>query len=300
MEDWRRDIGSALTGCRAECRAHEPLARHTTFGIGGNAGLWIEAGDVEALRRILAFCRSRGIDWWVLGRGSNVLISDQGLVGVVVHLCGDLARLAVEGGAIRAGAGVGLDELADRAEQAGLCGAEFLAGIPGTIGGGLRTNAGAFGRALSDVLQSVAVIDPDGRSSVIGRDELGDGYRSPVIPDGVIATEAVLQLDPGSCESAYEVRAKRRAKQPREASAGSFFRNPDSVPAGRLIERCGLKGRRVGAARVSEKHANFIVNTGGARFADVYGLAQVVKANVEEQTGIVLQEEVRVLPADRR
>ena len=289
-----------MIGCRAECLPHEPLARHTTFGIGGNAGLWIEAGDVEALRRILAFCRSHRINWWVLGRGSNVLISDQGLVGVVVHLHGDLARLAFDDGMIRAGAGAGLDELADRAEQAGLSGAEFLAGIPGTIGGGLRTNAGAFGRVLSDVLQSVAVINPDSHSVVIGRDQLGDGYRSPVIPADTIAVEAVLLLEPGRCESAHEVRKKRRAKQPCEASAGSFFRNPDSVSAGRLIEQCGLKGRRVGAARVSEKHANFIVNTGGARFADVYGLAQVVKANVEEQTGIVLHEEVRVLPADRR
>ncbi len=206
----------------------------------------------------------------------------------------------IEDNHLLAGAGEELIKVMGRGVGEGLGGWDGLYGIPGTIGGGLRTNAGAFGRALSDVLQSVAVIDSDGRSVVIGRDEFGDGYRSPVIPDSVIATEAVLQLEPGSCESAHEVREKRRAKQPREASAGSFFRNPDSVPAGRLIERCGLKGRRVGAARVSEKHANFIVNTGGARFADVYGLAQVVKANVEEQTGIVLQEEVRVLPADRR
>jgi len=303
-------------------RADEPLSRHTTFGIGGPAQYWVEVSSEAELAAVLAVVAVRRMRWWVLGRGSNVLISDQGLPGMVLRLSGELARIEVmveqgepqryranrvdaggskpvllpADGVLHCGGGAGLDEVATAAEAAGLCGAEFLAGIPGTVGGGLRTNAGAFGRSLSDIVEEVRVMDSDGSSRLLTGAELNRGYRTSVVPEGVIAVRAKLDLVPGVPTPTGEVRSRRREKQPNLPSAGSFFKNPAGEPAGRLIERCGLKGRRVGAAEVSEKHANFIVNTGGTRFADVYGLAQVVKANVEEQTGILLEEEVQVLP----
>ncbi|MFO7675895.1 MAG: UDP-N-acetylmuramate dehydrogenase [bacterium] len=281
-------------------RLDEPLAGHTTFGIGGKASLWAELASEEALSVALGLCYRRGIPWWVLGRGSNVLVSDQGLPGLVFRLVGELGGIRVDGNRLLVGGGASLDDVAARAESVGLLGAEFLAGIPGTVGGGLRTNAGAFGRSIADVLDSVRTIGPDGSSGTVTRPDIRPGYRLPVIAPGLIATSAELRLEPGRPTPAAEIRRRRWEKQPGEPSAGSFFRNPHGEPAGRLIERCGLKGRCVGAAQVSNKHANFIINTGGARFGDVYGLAQVVKANVEEQTGILLEEEVQVLPADRR
>jgi UDP-N-acetylmuramate dehydrogenase len=300
MEDWRRDIERALAGRGATCRADELLSRHTTFGIGGIAEIWVEVMDEQTLAAAISHCRERGIRWWVLGRGSNVLVSDQGLDGVVLRLGGDLARIRVNGSQLEAGAGAGLDDLAVRAEAAGLRGAEFLAGIPGTVGGGLRTNAGAFGRSLTDVLEGVRVLETNGSSMTLKCTDFIRGYRTSVIDGSVIVTSAVLRLDPGTSTPADEIRRRRWEKQPSDFSAGSFFKNPPGEAAGRLIEWCGMKGRRVGAAQVSDKHANFIINTGGARFADVYGLAQVVKANVEAQTGILLEEEVQVLPSDRR
>lgn len=329
MADWRRDIGDAVA--RAAVRLDEPLAGHTTFGIGGPADAWVEVPDVDALVGLLRFCRRAGIRWRVLGQGSNVLISDQGLRGVVVRLTGEFGKTALEEGSriqgfkgsrvraldpwspgplepfpvtcLAAGAGALLDDVVEASVKAGLRGAEFLAGIPGTVGGGLATNAGAFGRSLSDVVESVVAVDEQGRVSELAGGDLGREYRRPVIREGLVATEVVLRLGPGDAhpagspaESVSEIRERRRARQPQEPSAGSFYKNPKSEPAGRIIERCGLKGRRVGGAQVSERHANFIVNTGSARFSDVYELTQVVKAGVEEQAGVLLEEEVQVLP----
>lgn len=306
MADWRRDIERALSGMPVRLRPDEPLSRHTSFGIGGPARLWLEVGSEPALAASLRFCHDRGIRWRVLGWGSNVLISDQGLDGVVFSLVGEFAGLTVAGDRVESGAGAALDHIADAAEAAGLPGFAFLAGIPGTLGGGMRTNAGAFGRSLSDLLEEVRVMEPDGSVRVLAGPELGRGYREPVYRGQGVVVAARLRSnghqpageDFGACGSCAEIRARRRGKQPVGNSAGSFFRNPPGAAAGRLIEQCGLKGRRVGAAQVSEKHANFILNTGGARFADVYELAQVVKANVEARTGILLEEEVQVLPEE--
>jgi len=281
-----------------------------------------------------------------------VLVSDQGLRGVVVCLGGELAGIradrdrATEGqrdrvmekqsesGAgtgsldpliprsLSVGAGASLDAVAEFAEKEGLVGAEFLAGIPGTIGGGLHSNAGAFGRSLGDIVTSVTVLAMDGSEKTLTGNELSRGYRRPMTEDGLVAVEVTVRLEqgsgvqgskgpgsepeprnPGTPEplSVAEIRKQRWSKHPTEPSAGSFFRNPETgdggrVPAGRLIEQCGLKGKTIGGAKVSEKHANFIVNTGRARFADVYELVQVIKATVEEQTGILLEEEVQYLP----
>ena len=317
MHDLRRTLSEAVADCAAEVRVDEPLAQHTTFRIGGPADGWVRANDRQTLVRVLQFCRASGVRSWLLGRGSNVLVSDQGLRGVVISLGGEMDRVKVSGADPRSldpsiprslsfGAGAALDEVATAAEKAGLVGVEFLAGIPGTIGGGLHSNAGAFGRSLGDVVVSVTVIDQDGNERELAGAELRREYRRPIVDDGLVAVEVTLELHPGEPEPAARIREQRWAKHPKEPSAGSFFRNPETgdrgpgtggrIPAGKLIDQCGLKGKAVGGAKVSEKHANFLVNTGGARFADVYELAQIVKAHVEEETGILLEEEVQYLP----
>jgi UDP-N-acetylmuramate dehydrogenase len=326
MHDWRRTLGEAVAGCAAELKFAESMARHTTFRVGGLADAWVRVDDRKALGRVLAACRQAAVRTWILGRGSNVLVSDQGLRGVVVTLGGELADVRVLGDrgegqgsgpqslipspqslSLVCGAGAELDAVATFAERAGLAGAEFLAGIPGTVGGGLHSNAGAFGRCLGDVVASVTVLDPAGKERILAGSELRREYRRPMTDEDLVAVEATMELE-GNCRmangecrmSAEETRRQRRAKHPSGPSAGSFFRNPEKdgerIPAGRLIEECGLKGRAIGGAKVSEKHANFLVNTGAARFADVYELVQVVKAVVEEKTGILLEEEVQYLP----
>jgi len=316
MDDWRRALSQAIAGMNVALRENEPLARHTSFRIGGPADVWLEVNEAQVLARVLRVCHEEGVRRQVLGRGSNVLVSDQGLRGVVLALEGELARVAGETcsdhGRVCAGAGASLDEVVDVAGQAGLSGVGFLAGIPGTVGGALMTNAGAFGHSLSDAIESISGLDSEGEEWTLERDELCPRYREPLIDEELVATRVLFRLDKGeSRPGADEVRRQRRARHPGEPSAGSFFKNPRAncepaggngkpetprVPAGRLIEQCGLKGTAIRGAKVSEKHANFIVNTGGARCADVYELAQLVKARVEAGTGIVLEEEVRVLP----
>jgi UDP-N-acetylmuramate dehydrogenase len=265
-----------------------------------------------------------------LGRGSNVLVSDQGLRGVVICLGGELAQVRLRrtkdegrGTELVCGAGAALDAVAAFTEKEGLVGVEFLAGIPGTVGGGLHSNAGAFGRSLGDIVTSITALGPDGEERTLTGAQLHREYRRPMIEQGLVAVEVTMELqeriqgfqdsgglvsDTGILDSSIpgplsvaQIRERRWAKHPKEPSAGSFFRNPDSrdgrrVPAGKLIEECGLNGKTIGGAKVSEKHANFLVNMGGARFVDVYQLAQVVKATVEERTGILLEEEVQYLP----
>ncbi len=281
----------------------EPLSRHTTFRIGGPADAWVEVNDGPALATVLDFCTRTGTDWLVLGRGSNVLVSDQGLRGVVISLGSGFRMIEVTETLVRAGAAAQLDDVAEQAVLSGLAGAEFLAGIPGTVAGGLRTNAGAFGHQMSDILETVRAMQAGGagvKAREFGRAELHGEYRRPVVRELVVVTGVHFRLVKGVAEAPADIRARRWQKQPAEPSAGSFFKNPDSEPAGRLIERCGLKGRRAGGAQVSEKHANFIINTGGARFRDVLELAQIVMAVVEEQTGVCLEPEVIALPDDRR
>jgi UDP-N-acetylmuramate dehydrogenase len=284
------------------------MAQHTTFRIGGLADAWVRVDDRQALARVLQVCREAGVRIWLLGRGSNVLVSDQGLRGVVVCLGGELAEVGRRGTGdegrgteLVCGGGAALDAVAGLAEKEGLVGAEFLAGIPGTVGGGLHSNAGAFGRSLGDIVTSVTVLDSAGSEQALTGAQIRREYRRPMTDQDLVAVEVTMELQPGKPEPAAAIREQRWAKHPKEPSAGSFFRNPETgdggrVPAGKLIEHCGLKGKTIGGAKVSEKHANFIVNTGRARFADVYELVQVIRATVEEQTGILLEEEVQYLP----
>ncbi|MEO0078132.1 MAG: UDP-N-acetylmuramate dehydrogenase [candidate division WOR-3 bacterium] len=311
---WRRRLHDDFPG--VDIRDDEPLRRHTSFHIGGPAAAMVAVRNERELAAVVRWCAAIGVRVEILGRGTNVLVSDQGLPGVVLRMTSELADVTPLGETITAGGGALLDRIVDAAEASGLVGAEFLAGIPGTLGGGLRTNAGAFGHSLAELIESVEVIDRQGGAFVLTDNEcreagggrlsaqqewrLTNQYRSPVVPTELIVVRAVLRLRKGKPEPARVLRENRWRKHPSEPSAGSFFKNPASEPAGRLIERCGLKGLCAGGACVSEKHANFIVNRGDARFGDVYELAEVVKATVEEMTGVLLEEEVRILPGLER
>ncbi|MGB9742193.1 MAG: UDP-N-acetylmuramate dehydrogenase [candidate division WOR-3 bacterium] len=294
--EWQERLKRIITETGGVVMFNEPLARHTSFRIGGPADAVVIIQDLNGLIRLRAGCRELGLGLVVLGRGTNVLISDQGLRGVVVKLEGEFSRIEVSGNRIRAGAGALLDRIAEAGAANGLTGAEFLAGIPGTVGGGLMSNAGAFGQSIADIVQEIELLEPDDRVRVLKRTEVRAGYRQSLLPPGTWALSVVLELKEGSGRNGKAIRAERRAKHPTEPSAGSFFKNPETMPAGKLIEQCGLKGMRVGQAAVSERHANFIVNLGSARFVEVYELIQIIKATVEEKTGVELEEEVQVLP----
>lgn len=296
ISEWRCGLEQVLKGSDALIMSDELLAEHTSFRIGGRAELIIIVNDDSGLKRVRCLCGEKNLPAVILGKGTNVLISDQGLHGVVVKLGGIFNLVEVQGNEIKAGAAANLDDIAEIAEAKGLTGAEFLAGIPGTVGGALMTNAGAFGRSISDLIEKVSVMDTMGNIKVLEKHQLHNEYRQPVIPAELWAVRVVLRLARGKGRSVKSIRNERWSKHPKEPSAGSFFKNPPGTPAGRLIEECGLKGLRVGDAAVSELHANFIVNKGAARFVQVYELAQIIKATVEQKTGIELREEVKVLP----
>lgn len=294
--DWREVLQQAVQEEHYEVFLNEPLARHTSFQIGGPADALVIVRSRDDLYRVWTIAQKYGVNITVIGRGTNVLISDQGLRGIVVKLQGEFCRIELKDNQIYAGAGVLLNEIADFAEAHGFSGAEFLAGIPGTIGGGLMSNAGAYGRSLGDIVLEVEVMDYQGKTAWLNRQVLRNQYREPLLPPGFWALSVILKLPQGKGKRCQEIRSERWQKHPSEPSAGSFFKNPVTVPAGKLIEQCGLKGMALGGAAVSYQHGNFIVNRGGARFVDVYELVQIIKATVEEMTGIELDEEVRILP----
>ncbi len=305
LPSWSDGLKGLVVKRGGEVNFNEPLMVHTSFQIGGPAEALVSVKDEASFFALLQFAQEHNIKITILGKGTNVLISDQGLSGILIKLTGELQAIEVDGEIIRAGAGALLDRVAEVAEENDLIGAEFLAGIPGTVGGALMSNAGAFGHTIGEVIKEVIVASlsnvagprTEERGPVFALSELHKEYRSPVIPPGLVALWVVFQLKKGKSERRVdEIRKERFSKHPSEPSAGSFFKNPKGAPAGKLIETCGLKGLQVGGAKVSEKHANFIVNQGGAKFGDVYELSQIVKSTVEEMTGVELEEEVKILP----
>lgn len=316
--DWRDELMALIKVTGGQVQFNQPLAPHTSFKIGGPADALLIVENEPTLLAVTKFSQNHHLNLTILGRGTNVLISDQGVRGLVVKLSGDFARIEIidepnfalrstpDAGVARlasnvrlkAGAGALMDSVAETAEKYGLTGAEFLTGIPGTVGGGLSTNAGTFGHTIAELIEEViAIRGPRLVVFSIPRSALRNEYRSPVIPDDVVVLWVIFRLKKGKpATTVSAIRQQRRLKHPSEPSAGSFFKNPQPDSAGRLIEECGLKGFKIGGAKISEKHANFIINNGSARFSDVYEIAQIVKATVEEKTGILLQEEVQVLP----
>lgn len=294
------DQTAQALGC--PLRVDEPMARHTTFQIGGPADRFLTVENAAQLQGLLSCLRQAGIPYLVLGKGSNLLVSDKGIRGAVLHLGGDFKKVEVlpDGRTLRAGAGAPLASVCALARERSLTGLEFAWGIPGSVGGGAYMDAGAYGGEMRDVVSRVLHLGPDGTPGEARGEELCFGYRKSRYTGGediITAVEFTLQPgDPAAIAGKMEeLMARRKDKQPYDMpSAGSVFKRPQNGFAAALIEQCGLKGRRVGGAQVSEKHAGFIVNTGGATCQDVLELISVIRKTVEEQTGTCLECEVRV------
>src|SRR3989442_3326821 len=290
------DAIRARLGERA--RPGEPLARHTSFRIGGPADLLVLPDTPEELAHVLGTATAFGARLTLLGGGSNVLVGDGGMRGVVVKLGRGFARITWHDTSPHAGAAVQLGRLARAAVARGLAGLEYAEGIPGTVGGALFMNAGAYGGEVAHVVESVEGLGRDGRALELPGRELLFGYRHSALPPGIVVTAVRFRLrrDGTARERMDEVRVRRTASQPHgRANAGSIFKNPNGDHAGRLIEVAGLKGARAGRARISERHANFIVNEGGARAADVKALMDVAQRVVWERSGVWLEPEVQLV-----
>lgn len=302
-ENWRDDLVAAVKPYRF--RYDEPLAGYTSFRIGGPVDLLVEVNTREELEKAVGYCEEAAIPWVFLGRGTNVLIDDAGLRGVALRFGPDFGRIAVEGERLRAGAAASLALVAETAARYGLSGLEFASGIPGSLGGGVFMNAGSYGGELKDVVVAAEVYQPGVGFTTLSREELQFGYRTSVLQTiGGIMVEAVLELTPGDEATIRAemkaLNAQRRAKQPLEfPSAGSVFKRPEGAYAGRLIEEAGLKGRRVGQAQVSPKHAGFIVNLGGATAQEVRALIGEVQDEVWRRTGYRLEPEIRILGGNK-
>ena len=289
-----------IAGSEQVC-TDEPMKQHTTFRIGGRADYFVSPTETEQIRKVIELCRRENMPWYVIGNGSNLLVSDHGFRGVIIRLFKNYAGLRIEGEQIFVQAGALLSRTANAALQEGLTGFEFAAGIPGTIGGAMVMNAGAYGGEMKDITESVTVLTPEGELLTLKREELEMGYRTSLIArKGYLVLEAVLKLTRGNQEQIKEkmadLRQRRISKQPLEyPSAGSTFKRPQGYFAGKLIMDAGLRGFQVGGAQVSEKHCGFVVNTGDATAEDVLELIRQVSATVRALEGVTLEPEVRLL-----
>jgi len=297
---WQRELQALLPG-RVFC--DEPLARYSSLRIGGPADCLVAPKNEDDLCRVVRFLRERAVPFLPVGNGTNLLVRDGGYRGAVIVLQG-LRELTWERGSgdmvtVRAGAGLSLAAVVGLALREGLTGMEFCAGIPGSVGGAVRMNAGAFGRELKDVLASVRLLRESGIEEVT-RAQLAFAYRDVALPAGAVITGATFLLRPGMRDKIAaqidEIMALRKQKHPLELpNVGSIFKNPPGIPAGQLIEELGLKGMQIGGARISEKHGNFIVNMGEAQAADILALIEMVQQQVRQKRGIELETEVRII-----
>ena len=281
-------------------RSDEPLAKHTTLRVGGPADVYVEPASESDLVAVLACCHARGWQLFVLGRGSNLLVKDRGFRGIVICLAqAQFCRIEVMGERLHCGAGAKLKGIAVEARRNNLTGLEFLEGIPGSLGGGLRMNAGAMGGATFDVVESVRLMSYDGIAQEYPARDLSVAYRSCSRLKDHIALSAVLRGQPGSREAIEQRMSdysrKRWKSQPAAPSAGCMFKNPETIPAGKLIDELGLKGSRVGGAFVSAEHGNFIVNDGTATARDVLELVESIRQRVRAERGLELETEVEIL-----
>ncbi len=279
----------------------EPMSRHTTFRVGEPADFFVTPKAKEEVRDVIRICKEAGMPYYIIGNGSNLLVSDAGYRGVIVQIYKEMNEVKVEGDLVKAQAGALLSGIAAKALGAELSGFEFASGIPGTIGGACVMNAGAYGGEMKDVLESVTVLTGEGKIIELGRNELELGYRTSVIAKkGYIVLGAVLKLERGDGEKIKtymdELKEKRVTKQPLEyPSAGSTFKRPEGYFAGKLIEDAGLRGFQVGGAQVSEKHCGFVINRDHATAADIMELMRQVQIRVKENSGVDLEPEVKRL-----
>ncbi len=284
-------------------RVNEPLAKRTTLRVGGPADVFVEPASEADLAAALRLCRERDERFFVLGRGSNLLIRDGGIRGVVISLAHPhFSAVVIDGERIRCGAGAKLKVLAVEAKRAGLTGVEFLEGIPGSVGGALRMNAGAMGGETFQAVESVRVMDYAGNARDVAVTEIQVEYRCCALLKNHIALGAVFKCTSAAPEEIAQrmngFSNKRWDSQPAAPSAGCCFKNPPTVPAGKLIDELGLKGTRIGGAMVSLEHGNFITNDGSATARDVLDLIALIKAEAKAQRGIELQTEVEIVGED--
>jgi UDP-N-acetylmuramate dehydrogenase len=281
---------------------NEPLANHTTMKIGGPTDIFIEPKDIEGIKTTIEIIKKHGIEWRAIGRGSNLLVSDKGIEGAVIKLGDGLDHLSIEGNTITVGAGFSVVRLATMISKKGLSGLEFASGIPGSVGGAVYMNAGAHGSDISKILVKARVLFADGTMEWLTNEELAFSYRTSILQNERpgICIEAVFKLENGDLETIVNQMRKnkdyRKETQPWNfPCAGSIFRNPLPNFAGRLIEDSGLKGHSIGGAKISEMHANFIVNTGHATAQDVLDLIHHVKNTIKEKHDIKMETEVEII-----
>ncbi len=279
----------------------EPMKYHTTFKVGGPARYFVRPVDRRELAAVISLCRRADREWFILGNGSNLLVCDKGIERVVIAMEEGFGDVRFEGTLAIAGAGILLSRLARTAWDNGLTGLEFAAGIPGTLGGAVVMNAGAYGGEIKDVLEWVRVLNAEGKEEVLPASALGLAYRSSILQGNeMIVLEAGLRLLQGDKEESKkrmeELAAARREKQPLEyPSAGSTFKRPEGYFAGKLIQDAGLRGKQIGGAQVSEKHCGFIINRENASAEDILNLCAFVAGEVKKQFGVKLELEVKVL-----
>ncbi len=279
----------------------EPMRKHTTFRVGGNADYFVMPRTTQEVQQVVALCKNENLPYYILGNGSNLLVGDKGYRGVIIQIYKEMNTITVEGECIRAQAGALLSKVGSVALEAELTGFEFAAGIPGAVGGAVVMNAGAYGGEMKDILASATVLKEDGTILTLQNEELELGYRtSAITKKNYIVLEAEYQLQRGN---KVEIRAKmdelkkqRVTKQPLEyASAGSTFKRPEGYFAGKLIQDAGLRGFQVGGAQVSEKHCGFVINKGDATAADIVELMRQVSEKVYQEFGVTLEPEVKRL-----
>lgn len=294
---------AARVSAASVIKRDEPMAQHTTLRVGGPSDVYFEPANEADLAAGLRFCRDRAVKFFILGRGSNLIVRDGGFRGVMIRLSSpEFSQIEIVGQRIKAGAGAKQKNVAVEARRAGLSGVEFLEGIPGSIGGALRMNAGAMGGETFNAVESVRIMDFAGNVRELTPSEMAVGYRSCELLKSHVALGAVFRCAPAPREE-IEARMKaysekRWSSQPAAPSAGCMFKNPAAIPAGKLIDELGLKGRKIGGARVSLEHGNFLVNDGGATANDVLSLIGLLQAKALAERGIDLQVEVEIIGED--
>lgn len=282
-------------------KENEYMSNHTTFKIGGQAELFVAPTTAEELVYAIKVCKEHQVPYYIIGNGSNLLVPDEGLEGVVIEVYKNLNTIEIENGVITAYAGALLSKIAQTALDNSLTGFEFAHGIPGTLGGAVAMNAGAYGGEMKDVLLEATVIDEEGEVQILSLEELNLGYRTSIVSQkGYTVVAAKIKLEMGEVETikAYmkDLAGRRRDKQPLEyASAGSTFKRPEGYFAGKLIMDSGLRGYQIGGAQVSDKHCGFIINTGNATCKDVKDLIAHVQKEVKNQFGVELETEVKMI-----
>ena len=300
MDKRQKEYLVSITGKRIlfDC----PMSQYTTLGVGGHSEAICEVIDLENLKKLVAFLNIENIPYLTVGRGSNLLVKDGGIDGLVIRLRGSLASIKVcekDNSTVVAGGGLPLSEFLIHCRDSGLGGMEFLAGIPGTVGGAVIMNAGAFGKEIGSLVQEVDMVTTQGELIKTGLPHLNFSYRNFKVEKGAVIAQVCLKLIRKAKKlvekEISEYLKKRKEYQPNYPSAGSVFKNPPNDFAGRLIENAGLKGKRIGGAVISDKHANFIVNAGGARAKDILDLLHLAQKRVKENTGIELEPEIQVV-----